>query len=189
MKNNMQVISSILNLQSSYITDENALGIIRESQDRIKSMSFVHESLYQSKTLSEVNFAEYIQNITRNLYHSYGRPEGGIELEFDLDSIYLNLDTSIPCGLIINEVVSNSLKYAFEGKEKGKIKIEFKKISDEKMKLNISDDGIGLPEDFDIQNAESLGLQLVTTLVTQVSGELDIDVSKGTAFNIEFKEQ
>ena len=189
VKNNMQVISSILNLQSSYITDENALGIIRESQDRIKSMSFVHESLYQSKTLSEVNFAEYIQNITRNLYHSYGRPEGGIELEFDLDNIYLNLDTSIPCGLIINEVVSNSLKYAFEGRDSGKIRVEFKKKSDEKMKLIISDDGIGLPKDFDIENAESLGLQLVTTLVTQVSGKLDIDVTNGTSFNIEFKEQ
>ena len=189
VKNNMQVISSILNLQSSYITDENALGIIRESQDRIKSMSFVHESLYQSKTLSEVNFAEYIQNITRNLYHSYGRPEGGIELEFELDNIYLNLDTSIPCGLIINEVVSNSLKYAFQGREKGKIKIVFAKVSDDKMKLIISDDGIGLPKDFDIENAESLGLQLVTTLVTQVSGELDIDVSNGTSFGIEFKEQ
>lgn len=189
VKNNMQVISSILNLQSSYITDENALGIIRESQDRIKSMSFVHESLYQSNTLSEVNFAEYIQNIARNLYHSYGRPEGGIGLEYELDSIYLNLDTSIPLGLIINEVVSNSLKYAFQGRETGKIKIEFGKISDEKMKLIISDDGIGLPEDFDIENAESLGLQLVTTLVTQVSGELDIDVSKGTSFSIVFKEQ
>ncbi|MFM1874357.1 MAG: hypothetical protein RL266_94 [Bacteroidota bacterium] len=189
VKNNMQVISSILNLQSSYITDENALGILRESQDRIKSMSFVHESLYQSKTLSEVNFAEYIQNITRNLYHSYGRPEGGIDLQFDLENIYLNLDTSIPCGLIINEIVSNSLKYAFQGREKGKICLEFSKLSDGRMKLIVSDDGIGLPKDFDIENAESLGLQLVTTLITQVSGELEIDVSRGTKFNIVFKEQ
>jgi PAS domain S-box-containing protein len=189
VKNNMQVISSILNLQSSYISDENALGILRESQDRIKSMSFVHESLYQSKTLSEVNFAEYIQNIARNLYHSYGRPEGGIGLEFDLEPIYLNLDTSIPCGLIINEVVSNSLKYAFAGREKGTIKIAFSKFSEDKLKLIISDDGIGLPENFDIENAESLGLQLVTTLITQIGGELDIDVSKGTCFNILFKEQ
>lgn len=189
VKNNMQVISSILNLQSSYISDENALAILRESQDRIKSMSFVHESLYQSKTLSEVNFAEYIQNITRNLYHSYGRPEGGIDLEFELENLYLNLDTSIPCGLIINEIVSNSLKYAFHGREKGKIKIEFSKLSDGRLKLIVSDDGIGLAEDFDIENAESLGLQLVTTLITQVSGELEIDVSRGTKFNIVFKEQ
>ena len=189
VKNNMQVISSILNLQSSYIDDETALGILRESQDRIKSMSFVHESLYQSKTLSEVNFSEYIQNIARNLFHSYGRPEGGLSLLFDLEELHLNLDTSIPCGLIINEVVSNSLKYAFEGREKGVIKIEFSKLSDGKLKLIISDDGIGLPENFDIENAESLGLQLVTTLVTQITGELDIDSSNGTRFNIVFKEQ
>ena len=189
VKNNMQVISSILNLQSSYIDDETALAILRESQDRIKSMSFVHESLYQSKTLSEVNFSEYIQNIARNLFHSYGRPEGGINLVFELEEVYLNLDTSIPCGLIINEVVSNSLKYAFQGREKGEIKIQFSKLSDGKLKLIVSDDGIGLPNNFDIENAESLGLQLVTTLVTQVSGELEIDTKSGTQFNIVFKEQ
>ncbi len=189
VKNNMQVISSILNLQSSYIDDETALGILRESQDRIKSMSFVHESLYQSKTLSEVNFSEYIQNIARNLFHSYGRREGGLTLDFDLEELYLNLDTSIPCGLIINEVVSNSLKYAFKGREKGVIRIEFSKLSDGKLKLIVSDDGIGLPDNFDIENAESLGLQLVTTLVTQITGELTIDSSNGTRFNIVFKEQ
>lgn len=189
VKNNMQVISSILNLQSSYIDDETALGILRESQDRIKSMSFVHESLYQSKTLSEVNFSEYIQNIARNLFHSYGRPEGGLTLDFDLEELYLNLDTSIPCGLIINEVVSNSLKYAFRGREKGVIRIEFSKLADGKLKLIVSDDGIGLPDNFDIENAESLGLQLVTTLVTQITGDLNIDSTNGTRFNIVFKEQ
>ena len=189
VKNNMQVISSILNLQSSYIDDETALSILRESQDRIKSMSFVHESLYQSNTLSEVNFSEYIENIARNLFHSYGRPEGGIKLDFDLQEIYLNLDTSIPCGLIINEIVSNSLKYAFEGRERGRILIEFSRVSDGRLKLNVGDDGIGLPDNFDIETAESLGLQLVTTLITQISGELEIEVKEGTKFNILFKEQ
>lgn len=189
VKNNMQVISSILNLQSSYIDDETALAILRESQDRIKSMSFVHESLYQSKTLSEVNFSEYVQNIARNLFQSYGRPEGGISLQFELEEVFLNLDTSIPCGLIINEVVSNSLKYAFEGIEEGIIKIGFSKLSDGRLKLIVSDNGIGLPSNFDIDSAESLGLQLVSTLVTQVSGELEIDTTNGTQFNIVFKEQ
>jgi len=189
VKNNMQVISSILNLQSSYVDDETALDILRESQDRIKSMSFVHESLYQSKTLSEVNFAEYIQNIAKNLYHSYGRPGGGIHLEFKLDDIYLNLDTSIPCGLIINEIVSNSLKYAFEGMESGTISISFSKLSDGRLKLIVSDNGIGLPNDFDIENADSLGLQLVTTLITQIGGELELSTEEGTVFKIVFKEQ
>jgi two-component sensor histidine kinase len=189
VKNNMQVISSILNLQSSYIEDETALSILRESQDRIKSMSFVHESLYQSNTLSEVNFSEYIENISRNLFHSYGRPEGGISLDFELEEIYLNLDTSIPCGLIINEVVSNSLKYAFEGREIGRILIEFGRLPDGRLKLIVGDNGIGLPDNFDVENAESLGLQLVTTLITQIGGELDIQVKDGTKFNIAFKEQ
>ncbi|MGK0383954.1 MAG: PAS domain S-box-containing protein [Bacteroidia bacterium] len=189
VKNNMQVISSILNLQSSYIDDETALSILRESQDRIKSMSFVHESLYQSKTLSEVNFSEYIKNIAGNLFHSYGRPEGGISLQFELEEVFLNLDTSIPCGLIINEVVSNSLKYAFEGMAKGIIKIEFSKLADGSLKLIVGDDGIGLPSNFDIENAETLGLQLVTTLVTQVSGVLEIKTNNGTQFCIVFKEQ
>ncbi|MBL4586606.1 MAG: PAS domain S-box protein [Flavobacteriales bacterium] len=189
VKNNMQVISSILNLQSSYVDDEVALGMLRESQDRIKSMSFVHESLYQSDTLSEVNFAEYIQNIARNLYHSYGRPEGGIAMEYELEEIYLNLDTSIPCGLIINEVVSNSMKYAFSGRDKGVIKIELSKLADGRLKLIIGDDGIGLPDNFDIENADTLGLQLVTTLTTQIAGDLVIDTKKGTSFSIVFKEQ
>jgi two-component sensor histidine kinase len=189
VKNNMQVISSILNLQSSYTDDETALSILRESQDRIKSMSFVHESLYQSKTLSEVNFSEYIQNIARNLFHSYGRPEGGLSIQYDLEEVFLNLDTSIPCGLIINEVVSNSLKYAFQGRKEGIIKIAFSKVSNEKLKLIVSDNGIGLPDNFDIDKAESLGLQLVTTLITQISGDLSIDTSSGTQFTIVFKEQ
>jgi len=189
VKNNMQVISSILNLQSSYITDEHALSIIRESQDRIKSMSFVHESLYQSDTLSEVNFAEYIENITRNLYYSYGRSQGGIELEFELEKIFLNLDTSIPCGLIINELMSNAMKYAFQGRPIGKVRISLSKLSDGRLKLIVADNGIGLPPELDIENAESLGLQLVTTLITQISGELEIDNDNGTTFTIIFKEQ
>jgi len=189
VKNNMQVISSILNLQSSYIDDEKALSVLSESQDRIKSMSFVHESLYQSDTLSEVNFAEYIRNIARNLYHSYGRPQGGIELVFHLDSIFINLDTSIPCGLIINELVSNALKYAFKGRETGTLAIHLTRVNDAVLRLIVEDDGVGLPESFNVETAESLGLQLVTTLATQVGGNLKVESSQGTRFTLDFKEQ
>jgi PAS domain S-box-containing protein len=189
VKNNMQVISSILNLQSSYIDDEKALSVLSESQDRIKSMSFVHESLYQSDTLSEVNFAEYIRNIARNLYHSYGRPEGGIELHFHLDNIFINLDTSIPCGLIINELVSNALKYAFKGRKTGTIAIHLARVSDSILRLVVEDDGVGLPESFNVETAESLGLQLVTTLATQVGGILKVESNNGTRFTLDFKEQ
>lgn len=189
VKNNMQVISSILNLQSSYIDDEKALSILRESQDRIKSMSFVHESLYQSDTLSEVNFAEYIRNIATNLYHSYGRPKGGIDLRFDLEPVFINLDTSIPCGLVINELVSNALKYAFEGREKGTIGIHLSRLSEKHLRLRVEDNGVGLPENFDVETADSLGLQLVTTLATQVSGTLTVERDNGTRFTLDFKEQ
>ncbi|MCF8257169.1 MAG: PAS domain S-box protein [Flavobacteriales bacterium] len=189
VKNNMQVISSILSLQSSYIDDEKALAMLRESQDRIKSMSFVHESLYQSDTLSEVNFAEYIRNIATNLYHSYGRPQGGIELIFDLEPVFINLDTSIPCGLIINELVSNALKYAFEGREKGRITIHLSRRSDKLLRMVVEDDGVGLPKDFDVETADSLGLQLVTALTTQVGGKLSIDISNGTKYVLDFNEQ
>lgn len=189
VKNNMQVISSILNLQSSYIDDEKALSVLNESQDRIKSMSFVHESLYQSDTLSEVNFAEYIQNIARNLYHSYGRPQGGITLDFHLEDIFINLDTSIPCGLIINELVSNALKYAFKDRETGTIAIHLAREGDCSIRLVVEDDGIGLPSDFDVDTAESLGLQLVTTLANQVDGNLTVDITSGTRFTLTFEEQ
>jgi PAS domain S-box-containing protein len=189
VKNNMQVISSILNLQSSYIDDEKALAVLSESQDRIKSMSFVHESLYQSDTMSEVNFAEYIQNIARNLYHSYGRPQGGIEIVYHLEHIFINLDTSIPCGLIINELVSNALKYAFKGRKTGTIDIHLSRQSAEILRLVVEDNGVGLPESFNVETAESLGLQLVTTLATQVGGVLKVESKNGTRFSIDFKEQ
>lgn len=189
VKNNMQVISSILNLQSSYIDDPKALEVLSESQDRIKSMSFVHESLYQSDTLSEVNFTEYIRNIATNLYHSYTRPQGGIELRFELQQVSINLDTSIPCGLIINELVSNALKYAFKGREKGVITIHLARLTEERLRLIVEDDGVGLPSGFVVENAESLGLQLVTTLATQVSGELEVINDNGMRFKLDFNEQ
>lgn len=188
VKNNMQVISSILNLQSSYIRDPGALQMLRESQDRIKSMSFIHESLYQSATLSRVNFAEYVTNLSKNLYYSYVRPEGGIELNFDLDEVYLNLDTSIPCGLIINELLSNAMKYAFKGLNNGTITVKLKDKQNKK-ELTISDDGVGLPKEYSVEDSETLGLQLVHTLVSQVGGTLSVSTEKGTTFTLLFEEQ
>ena len=188
VKNNMQVISSILNLQSAYIDDEGALQMLKESQDRIKSMSMIHESLYQSKMLSRVNFTEYVTNISKNLYHSYVRPEGGISLDFQLDEVFLNLDTSIPCGLILNELLSNAMKYAFVGRSTGGITIQLVS-SDDNLRLSVKDDGVGLPEEFNIEESNSLGLQLVSALVSQIRGELNIETGEQTNFTISFKEQ
>lgn len=188
VKNNMQVISSILNLQSSYIKDETAVEMLRESQDRIKSMAFIHESLYQGKNLSHVKFSEYVRNLVSNLFHTYGVNKAGLKLKFDLDEVFLNLDTSIPCGLIINELISNALKYAFTDREKGELSVTLKKIEGGKLKLEIADDGKGFPKEINWKDTESLGLQLVVTLAGQIRGDIQMETKKGTTFTIVFKD-
>lgn len=185
VKNNLQVISSILNLQSSYVKDKKSLDLLLESQNRIKSMAFVHESLYQTKDFSNINFSSYVENICSNLVHSYSNPDNPPELEMKLDNIQLNLDTAIPCGLIINELISNALKYAFRGAGKGKLLVEVKKSKDQ-LSIVIADNGKGLPENIDFRNTESLGLQLVVTLVEQINGKISLETKKGTKFTIEF---
>ena len=188
VKNNMQVISSILNLQSSYIKDEAAVEMLKESQDRIKTMAFIHESLYQGKNLSHVKFYEYVKNLVSNLFHSYGINKKGVRLEFDLDEVFLKLDTSIPCGLIINELISNALKYAFTDRETGVLSVTLKKLEGGKLKLVISDDGKGFPTAINWKDTESLGLQLVVTLAGQIRGDIQMETKKGTTFTIIFNE-
>ena len=185
VKNNLQVISSILNLQSSYVKDKKSLDLLLESQNRIKSMAFVHESLYQTKDFSNIKFSTYVENICSNLVHSYSNPDNPPTLEMNLDSIQLNLDIAIPCGLIINELISNALKYAFKGIEKGKLVVTVKLVGD-CIRIEISDNGNGLPPDIDFRNTDSLGLQLVVTLVEQINGKIELETKKGTKFTIEF---
>ncbi|MBI3511665.1 MAG: PAS domain S-box protein [Bacteroidetes bacterium] len=185
VKNNLQVISSILNLQSSYVRDKKILDILLESQNRIKSMAFVHESLYQTKDFSNISFREYVENISSNLVQSYSALENVPELKLSLQPIKLHLDTAIPCGLIINELLSNSLKYAFADGRKGKISINIKQ-EEEHVTMVIADNGIGLPPKIDFRKTESLGLQLVVSLVEQINGKIKSDTKKGTKFTIEF---
>lgn len=185
VKNNMQVISSILNLQSSYVTDVYALNLLKECQNRIKSMSFIHESLYQSKNFEMVNFTEYISTLAKNLVHSYTLSNKNIKLILTLDNLALNLDLSIPCGLIINEIISNSLKYAFSHKSDGIIFVTLR-VKNQKVSLEIGDNGIGIPDNFDIKNSSSLGLQLVDTLIEQIGGTYKLIRNNGTIFSIEF---
>ncbi|TND10648.1 MAG: PAS domain S-box [Bacteroidetes bacterium] len=187
VKNNLQVISSILNLQSSYVRDKKTLELLRESQNRIKSMAFIHESLYQTKDFSSINFSEYVENISKNLVHSYSSSETPPELNLDASPrLFLNLDTAIPCGLIINELLSNALKYAFRDGREGKIDVGLKE-SKGSITISIADNGPGLPEHIDYRNTESLGLQLVVTLVEQINGKIRLDNKKGTKFVIDFK--
>ncbi len=187
VKNNLQVISSILNLQSSYVKDQNTLNILKESQNRIKSMAFIHESLYQTKDFSSINFSEYIVNLSQKLIHTYSNSYVEIKLNLDVQTIFLNLDLAIPSGLIINEIVSNAIKYAFSDNDaENTIAIKVH-TEGENLKLIIEDNGVGLPEHIDFRNTESLGLQLVITLVDQLNGNIQIDNTNGTKYTIIFK--
>lgn len=188
VKNNLQVINSILNLQSSYVDDPKTLEIINESQNRIRSMSYIHESLYQTKDFSSINFADYITNLVQNLVHSYQLYQDKIELKLNVEPVHLALDQAIPCGLILNELVSNALKYAYPKNEKGVIVIDISEKNN-KLTIGVEDFGIGLPKDYKIENSESLGLSLVHTLVDQLDGELILKRLGGTKFLITFEKQ
>ena len=185
VKNNLQVISSILSLQSSYTKNKQTIELLKEIQNRVKSMAFIHESLYQSKDLTQINFSEYISTLSTNLLHSYITKEKEIDLKIDAPRLYLSLDQSIPCGLIVNELVSNSFKYAFEKRKKGLVKIVVKEVKNE-IRIVISDDGIGLPKSIDYKNTESLGLQLVTALAEQLSGKIKLSRTGGTKYTLTF---
>ena len=188
VKNNLQVISSILNLQSSYVKDEKILEILRESQNRIKSMSFIHESLYQNKIFSYINFSDYLVNLSKNLVHSYQINTGFIELICETKVVKLNLDQSIPCGLIVNELLTNSLKYAFPNNQDGIITIMLEKV-DSTVYLKVSDNGVGMDKNIDPENTETLGLQLVYTLVDQLNGKIELDRGDGTKYLITFDKE
>jgi len=186
VKNNLQVISSLLRLQSRYIQDNRVIEMLKESQNRVRSMALVHEQLYQSKDLSNIDFAEYIENLAHNLFQAYEINAPVIKLQTNIVPCQLNVDTAVPCGLIINELVTNSLKYAFLGGSQGKIKIDFSLDTNGICVLVVSDTGIGFPKDLDYRNARTLGLRLVGSLVRQIRGNITLLATLGTAFQITF---
>jgi len=189
VKNNMQIISSLMKLQSRYVEEEQYREIFKESQNRIKSMSLVHEKLYKSKDLSQIDFKEYIKEIARGLFQSYGANKGKIALIMDVNNISFNINSAIPCGLIINELVTNSLKHAFSDGVEGEIKIAIYSGNENSIELVVGDNGVGIPEDIDFKRTKSLGLHLVTMLAeNQLHGDITLDRSKGTEFTIKFKE-
>ncbi len=191
VKNNLQIISSLLRLQSDYIKDEQAMASFRDSQNRIQSMALIHEKLYQSQDILRINFAEYILDLTDHLLRSYTANSQAVDLTITAENVWLNIDTAIPCGLIINELVSNSLKHAFsEMNHEKKILINVEPVQDQDQKfiLTLSDNGIGFPEDVDFRDTESLGLQLVCTFTEQLKGTIDLMGKEGTAFIIKFSE-
>lgn len=187
VKNNLQVIHSLLRLQSRQIEDERYREMFRDSQNRIRSMALIHETLYQSKDLANVSFREYVERLMSHLSASYGANRGRIRLGVDADGLMLGIDVAIPCGLIVNELVSNSLKHAFPEDRYGEIRVSLQVTGGSQITLTVSDDGIGLPEDMDFRDSGSLGLHLVTMLVEdQLHGQIELNRAKGTEFRISF---
>jgi len=184
VKNNLQIISSLLSLQSNTIESEATREVVRESQNRVRSMALIHEKLYQSASLARIDFGEYLRNLTRDLFRSYSA--GSVSLKLQAEDINLDIDAAIPCGLIVNELVSNALKYAFPRTKGGELLITFSQVARDKFALSVTDNGIGLPADLDVRNPKSLGLQLVNMLVAQLRGTLDVVSDGGTTFMITF---
>ncbi|NLE30386.1 MAG: PAS domain-containing protein [Phycisphaerae bacterium] len=186
VKNNLQVIYSLLNLQSGYVKDPLALDMFKECRDRVKSMAIIHEILYQAKDVSKVDFGEYVRTLVGHLKQSYLFQATPIEIKIDVAPMMLNLDVAVPCGLIINELVSNSLKYAFPEGRKGVIEINLHQPEEGKYNLVIRDDGVGFPDDIDFYHTETLGLQLVNTLTDQLEGTIELIRGRGTQFVLTF---
>lgn len=186
-KNNMQIISSLLRLESENIKDEHYINIFKDSQNRIKSMALVHEKLYQSHDLSRIDFDEYLGSLTKSLFRAYHSDNGRIDLKTDIENFKLEIDTAIPCGLIVNELISNSLKYAFPEGRDGEVRISLHLTDDDIVQLRISDNGIGMPNDINYKKTNTLGLQLVNSLVKQLEGSIELNHDQGTNFFINFK--
>lgn len=223
VKNNMAVISSILSLQSQSIKDKYYLNVFRECQDRIRSMAQIHEELYKTKDLAKIDYGEYLKTMAIRIFKAHKIDTNEISLKISVDNIFLDVEKGTPCGLIVNELITNAVKYAFPDGKKGEVEITMRKIEDTplvpayrtgregqaeseisnqesisgpiqpgkqqggKIELTFSDDGVGLPEDIDYKNTNTLGLQLVIILTQQLGGSIVLDGSKGAKFKIVFE--
>jgi hypothetical protein len=210
IKNNLQVISSLLDLQSEKfknregIKESEVLEAFRESQDRVISIALIHEELYKGGGFETLNFSTYIRELAENLFQTYRINSNNIYLHIDMEeNIFLDMDTAIPLGIIVNELVSNSLKHAFTGRDEGRVHINLRREENEEHRnsrekskcgsckstnfiLKVSDDGVGISESIDLENLNRLGIQLVTTLVDQLDGELELKNNSGLEFIIKF---
>lgn len=184
VKNNLQIIDSLLGMQSEKLPDETAVSVFKESQNRVKSMALIHQILYESLDFSRIDFSSFIQLLTDNLSISYALNAEKIGITIDADQVHLPIDISIPLALILNELCTNAMKYAFTENRRGQIKICLKQQTAEQLLVSVSDNGVGIPDDLDIENTTSLGLQLVQLLSEQISAELTIHRKKPTCFTL-----
>ena len=197
IKNNLQVVSSLLDLQADKFRDKmevmsaEVVNAFKESQDRIASMALIHEELYKDGNMEELHFAPYVVNLTDHLLKTYNVKDVSIDLQMNVaNDAYFNMDIAVPLGIIINELVSNSFKYAFKGRDKGEIRIKLGRNGSDKESTNfileVADNGIGVPDNLNIEDLDSLGMQLVTSLVDQLDGTLNLHKNNGTEFIMKF---
>lgn len=188
VKNNLQVISSLLYLQSINAREPGAAEILKESQNRVKSIALVHEMLYRYPESAKIDFCEYIRGLTADLFRTYGADPEAVSVHLSIENITLDIDTAIPCGLIVTELVSNALKHAFPAGRSGEIRVEVWPAGDRTHVLTVRDNGGGMPAGYDWRTGSSLGLKLVSDLARQLDGAFEMEPGEGTAFRIEFRE-
>jgi two-component sensor histidine kinase len=186
VKNNMQIIMSLLRIQSRLVTDQRTREMFKQSQNRIRSMALIHEALYKSDDLANIDFSEYINRMTTHLLSLYREEIGHVKINQETRGILLDINKAIPCGLIISELISNALKHAFLGRRSGEVFIKMKRDTRGRYTLVVKDTGVGFPEKLDFRDARTLGLQLVTDLVSQLQGKIELQTKEGTEFTIRF---
>lgn len=189
VKNNLMIVASLFTLQSLQVTDQRLLTILKDSQNRVKSMAMIHEILYDATDLSEIPLKDYIERLVNTIVSTYSRRRQSIAIQFDIEPIALNIDTAVPCGLILNELITNSLKYAFPDNNPGEVGISLHTLEPHHYVLSIWDNGIGFPEGLDFRRTNSLGMQLVCDLTRQLKGTVELDRNHGTRFQIRFRER
>jgi PAS domain S-box-containing protein len=187
VKNNLQVINSLLNLQSERIRDEESLYIFEKCKNRINSIALVHEKLYESEDLANINFGEYVRTLTSQMFSACPPGLSAVRLKINASDVFLKINQAIPCSLIINELVMNAMKYAFTRGQEGEIVIEFKSTNKGKITLIVADNGVGLPPDFDINKSETLGMQIINAFVKKLNGSIEINQGSGSKFTIQFQ--
>jgi two-component sensor histidine kinase len=186
VKNNLQIVSSLLYLQAARTEHPGAVSALTESRARVRSMALIHEKLYQSPNLASVDMGEYTRSLVSDLQHSHRTENNSVRLTVDIGEINLGITEAIPCGLIINELVSNAVKHAFPKGKEGQIRIQLVRENTKHILLTVSDNGVGFPENVDFRNSPSLGLTLVNSLVQQLDGSIELDRQGGTTFTITF---
>lgn len=187
VKNNMQIILSLIRLQMRKAGEERYASMLENTRNRIQSMALVHEQLYGSRDLSKIDFGDYIKRLAASIFSSYGVGGNRITLRMELDQVFLNMDTAILCGMILNELVSNALKHAFPGRRRGEVRISLQRKAEGRVLLRVGDNGCGMPPGIGVEGGTTLGLLLVNTLVEQIGGKLTVNAAEGTEFGVSFR--